>query len=60
MSILGEDLKDLITQCWWVSHHFIMGLLMERIVVNRQMEPTIVRVQVPLDPVNFSPNQRRF
>lgn len=43
-----------------LEYYFIMGLLMERIVVNRQMEPTIVRVQVPLDPANFSLNQRRF
>ena len=33
---------------------FFLGLLLERIMVNRQMEPMIVRVRISLDPLDFS------
>ena len=33
---------------------FFWGLLLERIMVNRQMEPMIVRVRISLDPLDFS------
>ena len=32
---------------------FFLGLLLERIMVNRQMEPMIVRVRISLDPLDF-------
>ena len=32
---------------------FFWGLLLERIMVNRQMEPMIVRVRISLDPLDF-------
>ena len=33
---------------------FFLGLLLERIMVNRQMEPMIVRVRISLDPLDFA------
>ena len=35
------------------NQSIFLGLLLERIMVNRQMEPMIVRVRISLDPLDF-------
>ena len=36
------------------NQSIFLGLLLERIMVNRQMEPMIVRVRISLDPLDFA------